>query len=86
MKLYKIRKRPVNTNYGRCEEVKIYLFGLKRLGFVIGYNPIEEQIEKDEKQSLADLEEMAVYLEWRNKMHLPYVENTEFDLTLNTRF
>ena len=67
--------------YGWVELTKRYLFGIRGLCFFPEVNPIEVLPQVTEPEHLADLEELAMYIEWRNKCHLPYIEDSEFYLT-----
>lgn len=71
--------------YGWAELTKRYLFGIRGLCFFPEINPFEVLPQVTEPAHLADLEELALYIEWRNKCHLPYIENSQFDLT-RTKF
>lgn len=84
MKVFTTTKKKVfDPNYGWLERNEYRFFGIR---YWIG-QPYKAEIEiLDNKTTTHDLEEMAMYLEWRNKMHLPYIENSEFDLTLNEKF
>ena len=68
--------------YGWVNQTKCYLFGKRGLCFLTVNNAIEVLPQVTEPEHLADLEELAMYIEWRNKCHLPYIENSEFYLTL----
>ena len=66
--------------YGWVNQTKCYLFGKRGLCFLTVNNAIEVLPQVTEPAHLADLEELALYIEWRNKCHLPYIEDSEFDL------
>lgn len=72
--------------YGWVKQTKHYLFGKRGLCFLTVNNAIEVIPQVTAPAHLADLEEMAMYIEWRNKLNLPYIENSQFDLTLNSKF
>ena len=84
-------KNPITTQTSKkfhpefkwVQQIKFYIFGFQ---FWTEIHAIEALPQVTETAHLADLEEMAMYIEWRNKCHLPYIENTQFDLTLNTKF
>lgn len=83
MKVFTTTKKKVfDPNYGWLEVPEFRFFGF-RYGRGRIHKASIEILEN--KTSTHDLEEMAMYLEWRNKMHLPYIENSEFDLTLNEK-
>lgn len=67
--------------YGLVNQTKCYLFGKRGLCFLTVNNAIEVLPQVTEPAHLADLEELSLYIEWRNKCHLPYIEDSEFDLT-----
>lgn len=89
MKLYKIRRRKVTLKeYGRCEQVRVYPLGLKRLGFAIAHFPIEvpKQEMKLEETVRHNIKEAEEYEMWRKKMKLMRLDDEQFDMILNTRF
>lgn len=81
MKILTQRKKKVfSPDYGWLEQVKYYVFGFC---VMTENNPIEAFTEE---RTVHDLEDMAMYQEWREKMKLMRLEDDDFVQILNTRF
>lgn len=72
-----------NPEYGWVEQVKFFIFGFY---FWTEIHAIEILPQVTEPQHLADLEEMAMYQEWRAKMKTMRLSDDEFLQIINTRF
>lgn len=80
MKLFTATKKKVfSLDYGWLEEIKF-----KFLGFT--YLTERHFAEVLDEKKVHDIEEMAMYLEWRDKCHLPHVDNEQFEKVLTNKF
>lgn len=79
--LTKKTKKVHSPEYGWLEQVKYYVFGFCIMTENNPINPFPEG-----EKTAHDIEEMAMYQEWREKMKLMRLEDDEFIQILNTRF
>lgn len=75
-------RKVYHSEFGWLKQIKFFLFGFH---FLTENHPIQEQIE-EAIGNVYDLEDMAVYIEWRKKMKLMRLSNQEYEKVLTTKF
>lgn len=72
-----------SPEFGWLKVVEFKFLGFK---FWTEHHLIDDIVPTNEKHTSHDLEEMAMYAEWREKLNLGPVDNETFTQILNNRF
>ena len=84
-KITQKKSKKYNPDFGWINQISFFIFGFK---FWTENHLIEisEPDEAEEKENIHNLEEMAMYAEWREKLGLMRLNDDDFVQILNSRF